>query len=237
MTKNILATVLYEITEPMYGKAKTEDYKEMHKLCVDSFKKNLVGLDETVTFRGVTENYHDVFQGKFYHLMDLHRSGDVNILYVDLDNLCVKSVEIFGKYDDLNLFCISSDLGFRSSLNKYIDPVLLNKMEPWFVTNVKYFPSTMDNGLWDVGKELVEQWKPVWAYECLIYNAMFHAQAIKNVQEYHRPEYSYQLPPKPKRSNRIQGYINTISFEQARIIHFHSTRGSGRTIEEMRRLT
>ena len=78
-----------------------------------------------------------------------------------------------------------------------------------------------------MGTEIVKDWVDTWAYECLIYNFMFHSQGIKDVQKYHKPEFSYQLPVRGGK------YVNTIKIKEANIIHFHSTRGSEKTINAM----
>jgi hypothetical protein len=226
MPANILVTVLYEVKDPIYGKAKTEDYVALHRLCLDSFKEYLADIDEVITFTGVAKDYHEVFRLKFEHLRGLHTKQDCNILYVDLDNLCVKPVEIFGKFKKLNLFCISSDAGYRGVLNGSVPMERLRFAQPWFVTNVKYFPAVMNKKLWEIGKEIVKDWVDTWAYECLVYNCMFHSQWVKDVQDYHRPEFSYQAP--------VRGnYSNSINLKQAKIIHFHSTRGTEKTIQIM----
>ena len=226
MIKNYLVIVLYEVQEKLYGKAVTEDYRYLAELCLESFRKNLLGKYEIITIQGLAKTYHEVFRNKFYALREIHTSEECNIFYVDLDNFCIKETEIFGRFDQLELFCISADTGYRGVLDGAVPTERLQFTEPWFVTNVKYFPASMDKNLWMIGEEIVKDWVDTWAYECLVYNYMFHCQGIENMQSHHMPWYSYQAP--------VRGsYPNTIKFKEAKIIHLHSTRGAKKTIEVM----
>lgn len=230
MPKNIFVFLFAQIENAMYGKAKTFDYVALRDLCVESFKKNLIGLDEIWPLGGRFKDYHEMFRFKYEALKSLWFGKQLgyrcNILYADLDNLCVKPVDIFSAFEDMQLFCMSSDSGYLDSLRGTVSDKLLTGVEPWFVANVKYFPATMSEEVWAAGDRIASKWIDVWSFECLVYNTMFHAQNISNVSAYHRPEYSYQVPVRGK-------YRNSIPFDKAKILHFHSTRGSREAIKRM----
>ena len=93
MLKNILVTANYTIKGEIYGNAKTEDYTEITELCINSFKKNLVDLDDVIILKGEVDNYHQVFKNIYREIHDIYHSQECNILWVDSDNVCVKKQE------------------------------------------------------------------------------------------------------------------------------------------------
>ena len=231
MNKNVLVTFLYNIGKKMYGNTDFSNYEEMNELCILSCKKNIEDSFEVHSCNGYGETYHELFKEKFNKLKDIHMSGNVNLLFLDIDNLCVKPVKIFDEFNELELFCMSTESHYKSQYNGLVQKELLEGTDPWFITNVKYFPSTMDMNLWRVGEYVFDEWVNVWAFECIIYNKMFHSQGIADYGKHCLQEYSYQNPINGKK------HRNLINIEEAKIIHFHSTRDSIKALNEMKRFS
>lgn len=224
MSKNILIMVNYKLKE-FYYKGDSSDYSEICSVCYKSFKKNLMDLDEVIILTGIEKNYNKMFKDKFYKIMDIHRNGDCNILYVDTDTVCIKDTEIFGKFNFCTSFCICNDLRYR----KYTALVPINiykSLNPWFMCSVQYYPSSMDKKLWDIGESLAKNWINVWAYECIIYNSMIHAQNV-NLKKLHDPRFNYQY---------LEEFKMSIPLEEAHIVHVPATRGSNDSLRIMKRL-
>lgn len=208
--KNIHVTVNYEIRN-MYNSANshTKDYARMAYLCSQSFKKNLKGLDESIILTGSKRSYDEVFKDIFYKLMDMHKDG-CNLLFTDADTVCVKKTTLFGSYDNFNMF------GIDNRFCKYSGKVskeLYKDLNPWFMSNLRYFPNTMDSNLWNIGKALADKWINVWAYECIIYNRMIYSQEKQNIIQ----EMNSQ-------------WIDGKKPEGANIIHLAGSRSSKRAI-------
>jgi hypothetical protein len=85
-----------------------------------------------------------------------------NILYADPDTVCVKPLDIFGKFQEFRLFAENSDLLIKESLN----------------CGVRYFPSSLDDCFWNDVYEQMEKWNySVWSTEQTIYqNLMFNQE-------------------------------------------------------------
>lgn len=204
-----------------YGNGNPLHYKEMTELCVKSFMRNLKNLDAVITLSKKVTSYHDMFKDVFFKLKTLWKPRVTNILYTDADTLCLKSTDIFGKINGFQLFCQQDNM----KVFKGVPEELYKHLTPWYMASVRYFSSDMDSCLWDVGEALVNKWINTWAYECIVYNSMFHAQPDElklNLPQYNC-QWSTDFPP-------------SVQIAQANIVHLHSTRGSGRTLERMRKL-
>jgi hypothetical protein len=227
--KNIFVTAFYEVENRYSHKAETskEDYKRLTEICVDSFKKNLIDLDEVIILNGVTNNYHQLFKDIYWKIRDLWYETPCNIIWSDSDNLCLKPVEIFGKWNKFSMFSSANEHQFS-----FTNPTCLNlvkNLTPWMMANLRYYPATMNADLWwNVGDDLAYSWIDEWAYETIIYNKMFHSQDIDNYNKFMRPEWNVQC-------EGIVGSISPETIKNAIIIHCQSTRGSREAIEKMDR--
>lgn len=226
--KNILVISLYNLST-FHHKGEVANYLDLSTVCYKSFMTNLVDLDEIIIFTGTKDDYNKMFREKFYRLMDLHKTRKCNILYVDADVVCTKKTKIFNRFNHFTMFYICKDLRHR----KYPFDVPVERyscLDPWFMMNVQYYPADLDNGVWSVGKTLADNWIDVWAYECIIYNAMIHSQNV-DLQSLCIPKYNYQHLP--KQQYEFETYI---PLEDAHIVHVPATRGSRKSLTEMKRL-
>jgi hypothetical protein len=235
--KNILLTAVYEITDKLYGNMRTEDYERLNQLCVESFKANLKDIDEVIILRGKKNSYHEVFKEKFYLLKEIYHSSPCNILWADSDNLCVKPTELFGKFSEINMFSIVPNVMFAFNgyyKAKQIPTDFFEYLQPWFLSNIKYIPAGLPEEVWEAGTFIADRWVWEWAYECIVYNTMFHMQDIEcdNISTYHIPKYNWQNFNE-WRNGVPNEWENGIPIEEAHIIHFASSQGSLDAIEKM----
>ena len=231
---NIHITANYKITNTMYNpnKCKTEDYEEISQICSDSFKKNLKNLDKSIILVGEKPSYHELFKEIFYKQMDMYKWNDCNILWTDADTICIKPTEIFDKFENFNMFW---DDSIYCNFPAVVPRNLYKGLIPWMMSNIRYFPKGLPNSMWELGEPLAKKWINVWAYECIIYNTMFHSQksikdehgVVKN--KYLLPEYNFQMI-------RSKKYPN-MEMKDANIVHFHSSRGSKDTIRKMKKIS
>jgi hypothetical protein len=218
---NILLTANYRITEKQYGGSKTKDYISMEKYCINSFKKNLAGIDKIIVLSGEKEDYNEVFKEIFWKTREIFNEQSCNILWTDLDTLCMNPTSIFNEFGDFRLFYANEKTTFEVG----VPEELYKDLNPWMITNLRYYPKSMSEEIWNVGERLVENWINTWAYECIVYNTMFHSQKPNNILEnYHMPKFNVQYP-KVKLENEI---IN------GNIVHFHSSRGSYAMLDLMK---
>ena len=161
-------------------------FQQMEPLCVRSFRKNLVGMDDFVLMenQGGCVSYVPMFEDIFHRTRKLWEEGH-NILFTDIDALCIRPLKIFGEYDQFRCFALTDG-------NKYPD-----QFPAYFLSGTRYFPREMDAGLWDVGGELWEKKQENlkdsgWDYEQYVWNHMFYSQpgVRENHQEYVRNEYN-----------------------------------------------
>lgn len=228
--KNILVAKNYTVTDhsKWYNnrnseKNLAENYQHMEQLMVSSASRFVKDLDDVVIHRGTADNIREVFKDHFYVIYDLWKTG-VNILYVDLDVLFVKSFEVFGKFEYFSMFNYTSP-------KKTIDSHYNIKFDNYFNCGVRYYPSTMSHECWHKGLELMASWNPNrWDSEQIIYNHMMWSQNV-SISDVHRPELAYQYINNTIPANNR---FNDISINDACAIHFHGTRDSESRLQTMK---
>jgi len=221
MIQNIFMTACYEVGS-MYGNAKYEDYKKLTEICCGSFIKNLKGLTEVIILEGKKENFHELFKELYYKVKDIYlKNQPCNILFADSDTICLKPVDIFGKFDKFSMFLIANE--FHQSFENEECRKLAQPLYPWMMANLRYYPAGLSNSIWDTPDDLAFSWRNDWAYDCIIYNTMFHSQGITNFDDYHIPEWN----------RLIIGGITDEQINNSNIIHCAATRGSSLSLENI----
>jgi hypothetical protein len=210
---NIFATACYKITKNRYGEYEHDEYRQLTDICIESFNKRLLDIDRVELLGGTVDSYHMMNKNIYQKLKALNKEGH-NILYVDSDTICRYPTELFGStnvftmYDIRNNFC---------SFPKCVDPELYQGLKPWFMSNVRYYPANMKQRIWDIGDSIYNRWVDVWAYECIIYNAMIHESSKgENIEDYYQPEYNCQW---------VDGQTDFELMKYSSIIHVQATRG------------
>jgi len=219
--KNLLISSCFEVGS-MYGNTRYEDYKKLTKLCCDSFTKNLKDLNEVRVLTGIKYNYHELFKHLYWEVKDIYlKNQPCNILFADSDTICLKPVEIFGKFNKFSMFLIANE--FHQSFGNEECRKLARPLYPWMMANLRYYPAGLLNSIWDTPDDLAFSWIDDWAYDCIIYNSMFHSQGIENYNDYHIPEWN----------RLVIGGITDEQINNSSIIHCAATRGSSLSLENI----
>ena len=200
-------------------------YMKMHDISLRSFEKHLQGDWEFVFLNKEVENIQEVFKDHFFEIYDIWKQGDTNILYCGPDNLVMKPTEFFGKYDDFMMF-------------NYTDPKTSNEPnhyniqhQHFFNADVRYYPSTMSQDIWDMGIEMAENWDfNSWNTEQFILNKMLWDQPNRTLENTLDPLMAYQghelyLQDWEKRKEYSNKW-NGCEIKDAHIIHLHGSRNA-----------
>ena len=138
-----------------------QHYQEMHRLSIESFKHNLRGDWDLIELSGEIFGLQQAFQHTMRGIRRIwHERGPCNILYTDCDTLCVKPLDLFGRYPEFRLFS-------SRPLN----------LDGHFNCGVRYYPATMDQSVWELQDLLMQSWTPrKYDSEQDIYNVMVWSQ-------------------------------------------------------------
>ena len=186
-------------------------YGELVNLSLESVRANLQGDWEPMIVggdysdRSFAEAYSDMYRDFFFLLRKHHGLGD-NVLFLDPDVVCVKPTEIFGRFAEMRLFW-------------HTDPASRLHFDPYLNGGIVYIPASMHPGLW----RIVQEWAWTmrqWNDSQDILNHMFYEQ--RPIPELH-PELNWS-PHVPSPIDR----------DQARLLHFNSTRGPEDALAAMR---
>lgn len=194
-------------------------YQDMTNVAVDSFRGKLAGDWE---FRkidygqliGIT-HHDEAFYKCFLQLYEWWEQAH-NVYYINVDLVCVKPIEIFGKFKELTMHWPTAQ------------PV---PGEPFnWNCGTLYIPRETKRETWQAGFDAYKEYfdsgeKKLWAADQDVYNEMLRSQGL--------PDDHYK--------NNVLHYLdhpamyNEIGKDEAAILHFLSTRDKYGTIEKMRR--
>lgn len=153
--KNYIVRSLYKLNQGVLGIAPSDyiTYKEMHEYTLKSFNQYISAPWELILLTGEVDNSQQLFKDVFNKTYEIWQREDCNILFVDLDIVAVKPVTLFDQYQYFTMF-------FR--------------LNDQFNCGLRYFPSTMDQSIWDYGLELCRDWTDdvEWDREQTIYSKM-----------------------------------------------------------------
>src|SRR4030042_2108648 len=139
--KNFLVTANFKLDQDKwYGNSNPLDYETMQTYCIDSFKKYLYGIDKVIVFNDISDkinNYHQIFKHIFYKIDYLYHSESCNILFIDLDTICIKPINIFNLYNNFRMFSIANQ--FKDTYPENVNKKLYHHLKPWFMSNVRYY--------------------------------------------------------------------------------------------------
>ena len=200
-------------------------YMKMHDISLRSFEKHLQGDWEFIFFNKEVDNIQEVFKDHFFEIYDIWKQGNTNILYCGPDNIMMKPTDFFGKYNDFMMF-------------NYTDPK--SSVEPnhygiqhqhFFNADVRYYPSTMSQDIWDMGLEMAENWDfNSWNTEQFILNKMLWDQADRNLDNTLDPKIAYQghqlFIEDWEQRKLYSNEWNGCDIKDAHIIHLHGSRNA-----------
>ena len=76
-----------------------DTYQQMQALSLESFQQNLQGPWELIELTGTQPNLQSAFRFVMQRTQELWREhAPCNILYTDPDTLCMKPMDIFGRF-------------------------------------------------------------------------------------------------------------------------------------------
>ena len=210
-------------------------YMKMHDISLRSFEKHLQGDWEFIFFNKEVENIQEVFKDHFFEIYVIWKQGDTNILYCGPDNIMMKPTDFFGKYDDFMMFNYTDP---KSS----IEPNHYNiQHEHFFNADVRYYPSTMSQDIWDMGLEMAENWDfNSWNTEQFILNKMLWDQTNRNLDNTLDPTVAYQghqlFIEEWEQRKAYSNEWNGCDIKDAQIIHLHGSRNAPRKYSLMEQL-
>lgn len=230
--KNYLIRSLYKIKSPIWFADRTSEgdlydwYMKMHEISLRSFEKHLQGDWEFIFFNKEVDDIQQVFKDHFFEIYDIWKQGDTNILYCGPDNIMMKPTEFFGVYDDFMMFNYTDP---KSS----VEPNHYNVQHQHFCNaDVRYYPSTMSQDIWDMGIEMAENWDfDCWNTEQIILNKMLWDQPNRNVDNTIDPTMAYQghmlfVDSRWDQLKAMSNQWNNCEIRDAKIIHTHGSRNA-----------
>ena len=132
-----------------------------------------------------------------------------------------KPTEIFNKFDTFRMFNYGCDLGLYS----FSGSIYNVHFEHFCNADVRYYPSQMNNEVWDIGFEMLKTFDyNEWNTEQIIWNQMLWSQNIP-VEDVIIPELAYQAIYVPGGDIELMNKSNNCNFDDAHILHFHASRG------------
>lgn len=235
--KNYLVKSLFQVSDPNWSKEINRSaepdifpvYQQMHDLSLRSHEKYLEDPWELVFFGGQTTNIHQALKETFFKIYELWKSEPCNILYTDPDTVMIAPTKMFGQFDQFMMFNKTDPIVF-------IQPNRWNKQYRIFLNaGVRYFPASMSQQVWDIGLKIANDWDlSDWNTEQIILNEMAWAQSVPSYSML-RPEYAYQAFMIPQNANIADAW-NHCYLEDAKIVHWHSSRNAAQRLEFMRQL-
>ena len=210
-------------------------YMKMHDISLRSFEKHLQGDWEFVFFNKEVENIQEVFKDHFFEIYDIWKQGNCNILYCGPDNIMMKPTDVFGKYDDFMMFNYTDP---KSSVEPNHYDI---QHEHFFNADVRYYPSTMSQDIWDMGLEMAENWDfNSWNTEQFILNKMLWDQPSRTLNNTLDPSIAYQghqlFIEDWEQRKAYSNEWNASDIKDAQIIHLHGSRNAPRKYALMKQL-
>lgn len=158
------------------------------------------------------DNENAAYKMIFYKTYEIWKEGH-NILFADLDTLCIKPTFIFERWHDFAMF-------WKTDKEDEM-------FKPYFACGLRYFPKHLAPVVWRQGQQ-------AWSYfekknvdgfdnEQLVYNSMLYSQDC-------HPNYFLR-----NKLHFIKGFDNVTTEDKAHIIHFPATKGAKYAYNDMNR--
>jgi hypothetical protein len=200
-------------------------YDEMHAISVASCKRYLKGPWEEITFTDPMPSRIELFRQNWQRVYDLWHREPCNIIYLGSDTIMIRPTEIFGQYDNYRLF-------------NWTTPKGNDQFPNYFNADVRYMDHRMSEQTWELGNNIAKNWNmDIWDQEQIIFNKMFWSQNL-SWEDAHHPDLNWQMEHYPDflTNTAAEDSYNGCGFDQARIIHYHGSRGAARKLELIRRM-
>ena len=210
-------------------------YGEMYQLSRASLREFLEGDWEEIVWQENIESIQYAMKMNWRAVYDLWHREPCNILAIGPDVQMVEPTKIFGEFKEFRMF-------------NWTDPKSYDGANPWgvklpnfFNGDMKYYPHTMKEETWELGLKMTETWPEdntpeAWGHEQVIDNAMFWSQPGIDFETAHSPDLFYQAQWLPWYPIEKQDQWNDFKMEDAKVIHWHSSRHSPTKLECMRNI-
>ena len=169
---------------------------------------------ERVILSGEVNHIQDVFRKNLHGLYKIWKDNyPCNILYTGPDVIFINKCKFSDKFEKFMMF-------------NYTDPKSGYGFDHYFNADVKYYPSTMDENLWNIALNMESVWPEysddnnIWNYEQIIWNKMLWDQGL-TISEVLKPEYAYQLVSE---NISVSNGFNNFDIKDTKIIHCMGTR-------------
>jgi len=237
--KNYLFKSLFQVRDPNWhfkDRSGEQDlhkkYVEMHQISVGSYTRHLKGNWELKFIQGTVDNINDAFKRTFREIYDLWRQGNTNIFYTDPDTIAIKDIDPWQISDQFMMFNFTDPKSLGTN-NQYG-----RKFPHFFNAGVRFFPAGMEQRIWDIGLEMLDNWEEgTYNTEQTILNAMLWDQGV-TLDQVLRPEWAYQAQWLPNQAPLwVQDTWNGVDINRSLIIHTHSSRDIDEKLAFMKQLS
>jgi len=200
-------------------------YQLYQQLCLESLSSSrhfLEGDWEYVCFNEDIEHINQAMPMNNDLVYDMWHKEPCNILWVGPDVQFVKPTKIFGEFKEFRLF-------------NWTDPKSWNEPNQYNLTfahlfnnDLQYYPHTMSEDLWIKEREMRALWDTSegmnsYNNQQIVHNAMFWMQELE-WNDAHRPNLFYQAHWLPWRPIEESDEWNGCKYQDAHVIHWHSSR-------------
>ena len=193
-------------------KAHLKPYQDMYAISRRSARKFLQQPFEELIYQAPVLDAKMMQIAQWYLIKELWFSEPCNILCMGADTMFIKPTEIFGQFNEMRLFNYSDPKSHALFVNNFND-------------DIRYYPSTMNLTVWDLGERHMADWwhsnEADWACGQHIHNHMFWSQEL-SLDQALLPKLAWQaLPCGPEACAEFNGCPLT----DAQVLHFHGSRG------------
>jgi hypothetical protein len=210
--------------DDLHSKAHAAAYLKMYNISRSSARKFLAGPYEEIMYRAPVLDARMFQIAQWYMIKELWFREPCNILVMGADTMFIRPTEIFGKFNEMRMF-------------NYSDPKTHPDVEHNFNDDIRYYPSTMNPAVWEIGERHMEDWfvheESAWACGQLIHNYMIWSQEIL-VDEMFQPQLAWQAI---SGDDQAGAAWNQCPLSEAHVLHFHGSRGSGERLNTMMTLS
>ncbi len=201
----------------------------MNEVSSRSFLHFLSDIDEHIcrhlTIPSVPEMFMDIWK-QAVGIIEEHKC---NLVLVGTDSLCVKPVQIFGRFSEFRLFTPA-----ESPLPIQTDPILGDWNGDWtyMSSGTVYFPHSAAEALIPLFRQYIElgsQYSDIYDYDQYFVNRIFYSQPPVAC---HPNEFYWDLNyNEPVERNN---FTIPIPRSEAKIVHFHASRNADLALSKMR---
>jgi hypothetical protein len=212
-----------------------ETYKQMCLHSLSSARHFLEGEWEYVLFDEEIESINNAMPLNNDRVYELWHKEPCNILWVGPDVQFVKPTKLFGEFNEFRLFNWTDPKSWHepNQYNKSFDNLFNNDLQ--------YYPHDMNSQLWEMEREMRGAWDnsdgmSSYNNQQIIHNTMFWSQGLE-WKDAHRPDLFYQAQWIPLwASIEQQDEWNQCKYQDAHVVHWHSSRHSPTKLECMRQV-